>query len=94
MRQTGVITAVIEPRDTPVCGHLSEMAGAGYVQVDGAPFAQPILVGDASQNVKPRRQGGREMEDSLPTHAGEGDYRGTGDRSRPGVDTLLVMREF
>ena len=96
-RRAGEITEVIERETHQFVGTYFEDAGAGYVQIDGSLFSQPVLVGDAGAKHA-------QVDDKVviemvrfPSHAHAGEGVVTevlGDLGKPGVDTLLVMREF
>jgi ribonuclease R len=96
-RRTGQIVEVIERETHQFVGTYFEQAGAGYVQIDGTLFAKPILVGDArAKRAQPHDKVVIEMV-RFPSHAhwGEGVITEVlGDRGAPGVDTMLVVREF
>ena len=71
--------------------------GAGYVQVDGTLFTQPIYVGDpGAKNAQIDDKVVFEMvRFPSPVHDGEGvitEVLGPG--GKPGVDTLSILREF
>jgi len=93
----GQIIEVIERQTYRFVGTYFEAAGAGYVQVDGTLFTQPIYVGDAgAKDVQPDDKVVIEMvRFPSPTHDGEGVITEVlGPRGKPGVDTLSIIREF
>ncbi len=96
-RRTGEIVEVIERETHQFVGTYLEQAGAGYVQIDGTLFAQPILVADARViGAQPLDKVVIEMV-RFPSHAHRGEGVITevlGDRGAPGVDTMLIVREF
>ena len=96
-RPAGEITEVIQRETHQFVGTYLEDAGAGFVQIDGNVFSQPVLVGDAgAKNAQPDDKVVVEMV-RFPSHAHAGEAviaEVLGDRDAPGVDTLLVMREF
>lgn len=93
----GRIIEVIERETHQFVGTYFEAAGQGYVQVDGAIFAQPIRVGDpGAKNARPDDKVVFEMvRFPTPWHDGEGVLTEVlGPRGEPGVDTLTIIREF
>ncbi len=93
----GQIIEVVERETYRFVGTYFEAAGAGYVQVDGTLFTQPIFVGDAgAKDVQTDDKVVIEMvRFPSPTHDGEGVITEVlGPRGRPGVDTLSIIREF
>jgi len=96
-KRRGRIVQVLERQTHQFVGVYHERGGAGYVQVDGAIFAQPVYVGDAGAK--------NAMEDDkvvielvrFPTHFQEGEGVITevlGPRGAPGVDALSIIMEF
>ena len=93
----GEIVEVIERETHQFVGTYFEVAGTAYVQIDGTPFSQPILVGDPGAK-------SAQLDDKVvvemvrfPSHAHEGEGVITevlGPRGSPGVDTLSIIREF
>lgn len=99
-RQLGPQGAVVEivQRDThQFVGTYFESGGAGYVQVDGTLFAQPIYVGDpGAKGARPDDKVVLEMV-RFPSHVRDGEGVLTevlGPRGKPGVDTLSILREY
>jgi ribonuclease R len=93
----GEIIEVIERQTQQFVGTYFEAGGAGYVEVDGTLFAQPICVGDpGAKNARPDDKVVFEMvRFPSPTHDGEGVLiEVLGPRGRPGVDTLSIIRQF
>ncbi len=85
-------------RNAPVRRHLlRSRAAPAYVQIDGMPFSQPILLGDpGAKNAQPDDKVVIEMV-RFPTHVHDGEGVITevlGPRGAPGVDTLSIIREF
>jgi ribonuclease R len=95
--QAGQIVEVIERQNHRFVGTYFNSGGNNYVQIDGKIFAQPILVDDASAtNAMPDDKVLIEMV-RFPSNyeTGEGVIvEVLGQRGQPGVDTLLIMREF
>lgn len=93
----GKIVEVIERQTHQFVGTYSESAGAAYVEVDGTLFAHPIYVGDpGTHRVRPGDKVVIEML-RFPSPFREGEAVITevlGPLSRPGVDTLSILREF
>jgi ribonuclease R len=93
----GEIVEIIERETHQFVGTYFESAGAGYVQVDGTLFAQPIHVGDpGAKNARTDDKVVFEMvRFPSPYHDGEGVITEVlGSRGKPGVDTLMILREF
>ena len=93
----GEIVEIIERETHQFVGTYFESRGAGYVQVDGTLFAQPIYVGDpGAKNARTDDKVVFEMvRFPSPYHDGEGvitEVLGPG--GKPGVDTLSILREF
>jgi ribonuclease R len=93
----GEIVEIIERETHQFVGTYFEQDGAAYVNVDGQPFSQPILVGDpGAKNARRDDKVVIEMV-RFPTHAHQGEGVITevlGARGTPGVDTLSIIREF
>ena len=96
-KQRGEIIEVLERETHQFVGTYSEQADLGYVQVDGTVFAQEILVGDAgAKNARPGDKVVIEMV-RFPSHVHDGEgviLELLGKKSKPGVDTLTIIREF
>jgi ribonuclease R len=93
----GQIVEIIERETHQFVGTYFELSGSAYVRVDGAPFSQPVLLGDpGAKNARPDDKVVIEMV-RFPTHvhAGEGVVvEVLGPSGAPGVDTLSIIREF
>ena len=93
----GEIVEVIERQTHAFVGTYCEEGGSAYVEVDGTLFSRPIAVGDpGASGVEPDDKVVFEMV-RFPSHlhAGEGVITEVlGPRGKPGVDTLMVIREF
>jgi ribonuclease R len=93
----GEIVKIIERQTHQFVGTYFESDGLGYVQVDGNLFARPILVGDPGAK-------GAAVDDKVvidmvrfPSHFAGGEAVITevlGPQGEPGVDTLLIFREY
>ena len=93
----GEIAEIIERETHQFVGTYFEQDGIAYAQVDGAPFSQPIVLGDPGAK-------GAQVDDKIvvemvrfPTHAHQGEGVTTevlGKRGAPGIDTLSIIREF
>ncbi len=97
VRISGRIIEVIERRTHQFVGTYREKHGYGLVMVDGGVFDSGILVGDAG--AKNARIGDKVVIEmvSFPSASQEGEgviVEVLGDRGKPGVDTLTVMRQF
>ena len=97
VRISGRVVEVIERRTHQFVGTYSEHAGFGIVVVDNGVFDSGILVGDAG--AKNCRLGDKVVIEMAnfpsPKQEGEGVIvEVLGERGKPGVDTLLVIREF
>ena len=100
LRLSGKILEVLRRRTHRFVGTYRERADQGYVTVDAAVFDADILVGDAgAKNCRhgdkvviemvrfPSRQRGNSLGEGVIVEV-------LGDRGKPGVDTLTVIREF
>ncbi|MEM9412218.1 MAG: ribonuclease R family protein, partial [Planctomycetota bacterium] len=97
IRTSGRVVEVIERRTHRFVGTYRENSGFGFVIVDGGIFDTGILVGDAG--AKRCRVGDVVVIEMAnfpsPNDPGEGVIvEVLGDRGRPGVDTMTIMREF
>lgn len=97
MRVSGRVIEVIQRRTHRFVGTYHENAGYGFVVVSGGVFDEGILVGDAG--AKSCRIGDVVVIEMAnfpsPRQPGEGVIvEVLGDRGKPGVDTLSVIREF
>jgi ribonuclease R len=93
----GQVVEIIERETHQFVGTYFEARGAGYVQVDGTLFAQPIYVGDpGAKNARTDDKVVFEMvRFPSPIHDGEGVITEVlGPAGKPGVDTLSILREF
>ena len=93
----GVIVEVIERETHQFVGTYFEQEGTAYARVDGAPFSQPILLGDPG--AKDARVDDKVVFEMVrfPAHGHEGEgviIEVLGPRGTPGVDTLSIIREF
>lgn len=93
----GEVVEVIERQTHTFVGTYFEVGGTAYVQVDGKPFSEPILLGDPG--VKNARTDDKVVIEMVrfPTHAHGGEgviVEVLGARGEPGVDTLSIIREF
>ncbi len=93
----GEIVEVIERETHTFVGTYFEVAGTAYVQVDGKPFSEPILLGDPG--AKSARTDDKVVIEMVrfPTHAHSGEgviVEVLGAHGAPGVDTLSIIREF
>ncbi|MEE2825003.1 MAG: ribonuclease R [Planctomycetota bacterium] len=97
LRIRGRILEVIERRTHRFVGTYTEKRRRGLVMVDNGVFDTPILVGDAG--AKNCRVGDKVVIEVANFPSAHGDGEGVivevlGDRGKPGVDTLTVIREF
>ena len=97
VRISGRVIEVLDRRTNRFVGTYRETSGFGYVMVEGGLFESGILVGDAS--AKRCRVGDIvviEMANfPTPNQPGEGVIvEVLGDRGQPGIDTLMIIREF
>ncbi len=97
LRVSGTVTEIKERQTYQFVGTYFEDADHGYVQVDGNHFVLPVFVGDpGAKNAKPKDKVVIEMV-NFPKARRNGEAVITevlGEHGQPGVDTLLVMREF
>ena len=97
VRISGRIIEVLDRRTNQFVGTYKESNGYGIVVVDGGVFESGILVGDAgAKNCRVDDKVVIEMVNFPSPHEdGEGVIvEVLGDRGKPGVDTLTVIREF
>lgn len=97
MNVEGRVVQIIARASGAFVGTYREDGGAGYVQVDGTTFHDPIYVGDPG--AKGARPGDKVAIEIVryPTPYMEGEGVVTeilGKRGAPGVDTLTVIRAF
>lgn len=96
-RIRGTIVEVIERETNQFVGTYFESEGVGRVRVDNGVFGQPILVGDpGAKNAQPNDKVVIEMV-RFPSHLHDGEAvidEVLGTHGQPGVDTLLIMREY
>lgn len=93
----GQIVEILQRETHQFVGTYSERAGGGYVQVDGGVFREPIFVGDPG--AKGARPGDKVVFEMVrfPTHVLDGEGVITevlGPRGQPGLETVLILREF
>ncbi len=94
---SGKIVDIVERQTTTFVGTYFEWEGDGFVQVDGALFAKPVLITDlGSQRVREDDKVVFEMiRFPALSQPGEGGIiEVLGNQDRAGVDTLSVIREF
>jgi len=93
----GEIVKIIERQSHEFVGTYFESGALGYVEIDGALFSSPILVGDpGASGARPDDKVVVDMV-RFPSHVHDGEGVITevlGPAGQPGVDTLLVLREF
>ncbi|MGQ9575846.1 MAG: ribonuclease R [Thermoguttaceae bacterium] len=93
----GEIVEVLQRQTYQFVGTYFDSRGSGFVQIDGALFSRPIFVGDASaRNARP---GDKVVIDMIrfPSQFDPGEgviVEVLGPQSKPGVDTLCILREF
>ncbi len=96
-RVSGTVIEVVSRQTHQFVGTYFVSREQGYVRVDGNTFTQPIHVGDpGAKNATDGDKVVIEMA-RFPTPFREGEAVITevlGDQHQPGVDTLIVMREF
>ena len=97
VRVSGRVLEVLERRTNRFVGTYHERGGYGIVTVDNGTFESGILVGDAG--AKNCRVGDVVVIELAnfpsPTQEGEGVVvEVLGERGQPGVDTLMIIREF
>ncbi len=93
----GRIVEVLKRRATHFVGTYRPRDGFGYVHVDNNVFNEAIYVGDVG--AKSCNRGDKVVIEMLqfpsPRHEGEAVISEVlGDRSEPGVDTMMVMRQY
>jgi ribonuclease R len=97
LRRVGEVVHVLERRTYQFVGTYSEENGQGFVRLDGGIIADPIHVGDpGAKNVRIHDKVVVEMV-RFPTSYRPGEavlLEVLGARSKPGVDTEMVMYEF
>lgn len=97
VRISGRIIDVLVRRTNRFVGTYKERGGFGFVDVDNGVFESGILVGDAgAKNCRIDDKVVIEMARfPSPTQEGEGVIvEVLGERGAPGVDTLMIIREF
>jgi ribonuclease R len=95
--QCGIVTDVVERATNVFVGTYFEEDDAGWVEIDGRDFADPIYVGDAG--AKGAANGDKVVIEMLrfPTHRNPGEAVLTkvlGPRGEVGVDTQMIIHEF
>lgn len=97
VRTVGEIVEIVERRTNQYVGTYFEKNDYGFVQIDGKEFQQPMYVGDpGAKNAQPSDKVVIEMV-SYPKPGRQGEAVITevlGKHGQPGVDTLLIIREF
>ena len=96
-RMSGRIIEVVERKTRQFVGSYQETGELGYVVVDRGAFDSHILVGDAG--AKRCKIGDKVVIEMVKfpsdNNVGEGVIvEVLGDRGMPGVDTMMIMREF
>ena len=96
-RLSGRIIKVIERRTRQFVGSYHETGEVGYVVVDRGAFDSHVLVGDAG--AKRCKIGDKVVIEMVSFPAANSVGEGVivevlGDRGAPGVDTLMIIREF
>lgn len=96
-RMSGRIIKVIERRTRQFVGSYHETGEVGYVVVDRGAFDSHVLVGDAG--AKRCKVGDKVVIEMVSFPAANSVGEGVivevlGDRGAPGVDTLMIIREF
>lgn len=96
-RISGRIVEVIERHTHRFVGTYQEQRGLGFVIVDGGVFESGILVGDAG--AKNCKIGDKVVIELVRFPSNRQDGEGVvvevlGDRGKPGVDTLSVIRQY
>jgi ribonuclease R len=93
----GEIVEILERQSHQFVGTYFESGGSGYVGVDGTLFSRPIFVGDpGASGAGPNDKVVIEMV-RFPSHFRDGEGVITevlGGQGKPGVDTLMILREF
>lgn len=96
-RVAGEIVDIVQRGTNQFVGTYFEEDNAGYVRIDGNRFSEPIFVGDpGAKNAQPQDKVVIEMV-RFPSLASEGEAvisEVLGKRGEPGLDTLLIMREY
>ncbi len=97
IRTSGRVFEVVKRRTNRFVGTYRESNGYGFVMVEGGAFESGILVGDAGAK-------SCQVDDIVviemanfptPNQPGEGVIvEVLGDRGKPGIDTLMIIREF
>lgn len=96
-KRSGRIEEIVERKRTKFVGTYEINNHSGWVIVDGNQFLEPVLVGDAG--AKDCQPGDKVVVELLKfprlSQGGEGVIvEVLGPRGKPGVDTLMIMREF
>jgi ribonuclease R len=93
----GQVVRVLERQRQRFVGTYFEAGRWGYVEVDGGLFPSPIFVGDpGAKGVRPDDKVVIELI-RYPTPYAEGEgviVEVLGERGQPGMDTIMIMREF
>jgi len=97
IRTSGAILEILDRHTRQYVGTYFENDDSGFVQIDGKDFQMPVYVGDpGAKNAQPDDKVVVEMV-NFPKVGRNGEAVITevlGKHGQPGVDTLLVIREF
>ncbi|MFK7769786.1 MAG: ribonuclease R [Mariniblastus sp.] len=97
LRVTGRVVEIMERHTSRFVGTYGESGPYGFVTVDGGTFESGIMVGDAG--AKNCRVGDKVVIEmaNFPSERQDGEgviVEVLGDRGKPGVDTLSIIRQF
>jgi len=96
-QRCGFVVDIVERASNVFVGSYYEDDDAGWVQIDGKDFREPVWVGDPG--AKGAREGDKVVVEMLrfPAHGQVGEAVLTkvlGPRGEPGVDTQMIIHEF